>query len=129
MVQLTESALRVWGAENFPASVLLAVGVDRPPAQRFTDKPYLEIGITDADLARTPDLSAADGDIVYLSFASAAAKDRAGTILDGQAWRRLSTKRDNRVFVVNNEVWQSGQGLIAARGIIEDLRWLNAPIN
>jgi iron complex transport system substrate-binding protein len=129
VVQLTESALRVWGAENFPASVLLAVGVDRPPAQRFTDKPYLEIGITDADLARTPDLSAADGDIVYLSFASAAAKDRAATILDGQAWRRLSANRDNRVFVVNNEVWQSGQGLIAARGIIEDLRWLNAPIN
>ena len=119
----------MWGAENFPASVLLAVGVDRPPAQRFPDKPYLEIGITDADLARTPDLSAADGDIVYLSFASAAAKDRAATILDGQAWRRLSANRDNRVFVVNNEVWQSGQGLIAARGIIEDLRWLNAPIN
>jgi iron complex transport system substrate-binding protein len=33
------------------------------------------------------------------------------------------------VFVVNNEVWQTGCGLIAARGIIEDLRWLNAPIN
>ena len=129
VVQLTESALRVWGAENFPATVLSAVGVDRPAAQRFTDKPYLEIGITDADLARTPDLSAADGDVVYLSFASAAAKNRAATILDGEAWRRLSAIRDTRVFVVNNEVWQSGQGLIAARGIVEDLRSLNAPIN
>lgn len=129
VVQLTESTLRVWGAENFPANVLAAVGVDRPAAQRFTDKPYLEIGITDADLARSPDLSAADGDIVYLSFASAAAKDRAARFLDGDAWRQLSANRDNRVFVVNNEVWQSGQGLIAARGIVEDLRWLNAPIN
>lgn len=129
VVQLTESTLRVWGAENFPANVLAAVGVDRPAAQRFTDKPYLEIGITDADLARSPDLSAADGDIVYLSFASPAAKDRAARFLDGDAWRQLSANRDNRVFVVNNEVWQSGQGLIAARGIVEDLRWLNAPIN
>ncbi|MCX6487408.1 MAG: ABC transporter substrate-binding protein [Mycobacterium sp.] len=129
VVQLTESVLRVWGADNFPASILAAVGVDRPVAQRFSDKPYLEIGITDADLARSPDLSAADGDIVYMSFASAAAKDRAPTVLDSEAWRRLSANRDNRVFVVNNEVWQSGQGLIAARGIIEDLRWLNAPIN
>lgn len=123
VVQLTESALRVWGAQNFPASVLAAVGVDRPAAQRFTDTPYVEIGIDDADF------SAADGDIVYLSFASAAAKDRAPALLESDAWRALSANRDNRVFVVNNEVWQTGEGLVAARGIVEDLRWLNAPIN
>ena len=129
IVQLTDSALRIWGAENFPASVLAAVGVDRPVAQRFTDKPYLEIAISDADLAHSPDLSPADGDIVYMSFASPAAKDRAPTLLNSDAWRKLSANRDNRVFIVNNEVWQNGQGLIAARGIIDDLRWLNAPIN
>ncbi|MFM9033050.1 MAG: iron-siderophore ABC transporter substrate-binding protein [Mycobacterium sp.] len=123
VVQLTDSTLRVWGADNFPASVLAAVGVDRPAAQRFTDKPYLEIDIGQADL------SAADGDIVYLSFASAAARERAPALLDGPAWRALSANRDNRVFVVNNEVWQTGQGIVAARGIIDDLRWLNAPIN
>ncbi|MGV0991273.1 MAG: iron-siderophore ABC transporter substrate-binding protein [Mycobacterium sp.] len=129
IVQLTDTTLRVWGAQNFPASVLTAVGVDRPAAQRFTDKPYLEIGITAADLGRIPDLSPADGDIVYMSFASPAARDRAPKILDSDAWRKLSANRDNRVFVVNNEVWQSGQGLVAARGILEDLSWLNAPIN
>ena len=129
VVQLTESTLRVWGADNFPASVLAAVGVDRPAAQRFTDKPYVEIGVSDADLERSPDLSAADGDIVYLSFASPAAKDRAPTLLDSAPWRRLSANRDNRVFVVNNEVWQTGEGIVAARGIVDDLRWLNAPIN
>jgi iron complex transport system substrate-binding protein len=127
VVQLTDSALRVWGADNFPASVLAAVGVDRPAAQRFTDKPYLEISLTDAD--SSPDFSPADGDIIYMSFASPAAKDRAPAILESDAWRKLSANRDNRVFIVNNEVWQSGQGLIAARGIIDDLRWLNAPIN
>ena len=26
-------------------------------------------------------------------------------------------------------IWQSGQGLIAARGVVDDLRWVNAPIN
>ena len=129
VVQLTESTLRVWGADNFPATVLAAVGVDRPAAQRFTDRPYLEIGSSDADLADAPDFSPADGDIIYLSFASPAAKDRAPAILDSEAWRKLSANRDNRVFIVNNEVWQSGQGLIAARGIVDDLRWLNAPIN
>jgi iron complex transport system substrate-binding protein len=129
VVQLTESTLRVWGVDSFPGSVLAAVGVDRPAAQRFTDKPYLEIPISDADLEQSPDLSAADGDIVYMSFASPAARDRAVTLLESAAWRALSANRDNRVFVVNNEVWQTGQGLIAARGIVDDLRWLNAPIN
>lgn len=129
VVQLTDSALRVFGADTFPGSVLAAVGVDRPAAQRFTDKPYLEIPVTDTDLKDSPDLSAADGDIVYMSFASPVAKDRAPDLLGSEAWRQLSANRDNRVFVVNNEVWQTGQGLIAARGIIDDLRWLNAPIN
>ncbi len=129
IVQFTDTTMRVYGAENFPASVLADVGVDRPAAQRFTDKPYVEIGISDADLDRSPDLSAADGDILYLSFASQAAKDRAPAVLDSQAWRTLSANRDNRVFVVNNEVWQTGQGIVAARGILDDLRWLNAPIN
>ena len=103
--------------------MLSAVGVDRPAAQRFTDKPYIEIPL-DAE-----DFSAAEGDIVYMSFTSAAAKDRAPSLLEGTAWRALAANRDNRVFVVNNEVWQTGQGLIAARGIVDDLRWLNSPIN
>lgn len=129
VVELTATTLRVYGSNNFPASVLTAVGVDRPAAQRFTDKAYIEMGTTDADLARVPDFSAADADIVYVSCASPAAAERAATVLDSDPWRRLSANRDNRVFVVNDEIWQTGEGLIAARGIVDDLRWVNAPIN
>jgi len=126
VVQLTEHTLRVYGTDDFPGSVLAAVGTDRPAAQRFTDKPYLEIGTTDL---KDADFSPADGDIVYVSFDSPAAKERAATVLDGDAWRALSASRDNRVFIVNNEVWQTGEGIVAARGMIADLKWLNAPIN
>ncbi|WIM88131.1 iron-siderophore ABC transporter substrate-binding protein [Candidatus Mycobacterium wuenschmannii] len=129
VVQFTASAVRVYGADNFPGSVLTAVGVDRPAAQRFTDKPYIEMGSTDNDLTGSANFSAADADVIYVSFDSPQAKDRAPTIFDSDAWHRLSAARDNRVFVVNNEVWQTGQGVIAARGIVDDLRWLNAPIN
>jgi iron complex transport system substrate-binding protein len=129
VVQLTDTTMRVYGADTFPGSVLAAVGVDRPAAQRFADKPYVEIGITDTDLKNSPDFSAADGDIVYVSFASPAAKDRAPTVLDSDAWKKLSANRDNRVFAVNNEVWQTGQGIVAARGMLADLKWVNAPIN
>ncbi|WP_425436883.1 iron-siderophore ABC transporter substrate-binding protein [Mycobacterium palustre] len=129
IVQLTTTTIRVYGANNFPASVLGAVGVDRPAAQRFTDKPYIEIGATDADLTKNPDLAAADADVVYVSCATPAAAERAATVLDSGPWRKLSANRDNRVYVVNDEIWQTGQGLIAARGIVDDLRLVNAPIN
>jgi iron complex transport system substrate-binding protein len=129
IVQFTENTIRVYGAENFPASVLTTVGLDRPASQRFSDKPYIEMGSTDADLAGNPDFSAADADLVYVSFASPAAKDRAATIFDSHPWRKLAANRDNRIFVVNNEIWQTGEGVVAARGVIDDLRWVNAPIN
>ncbi|WP_420845412.1 iron-siderophore ABC transporter substrate-binding protein [Mycobacterium lentiflavum] len=129
VVQLTTDKLRIYGANNFPASVLSAVGVDRPAAQRFTDKPYIEIGATDADLAKGADFSAADADVIYMSCATRAAADRAATILDSAPWRKLSANRDNRVYIVNDEVWQTGEGVIAARGIVDDLRLLNAAIN
>ena len=122
VVQLTANSVRVYGADNFPAGVIAAVGADRPVSQRFTDKPFLE-------LSDTADLSAADGDIIFVSFDSPAAKEHATAFMDSDAWRALSATHDNRVFVVNNEVWQTGQGLVAARGVMADLRWLNAPIN
>jgi iron complex transport system substrate-binding protein len=126
VVQLSENTMRVYGTDDFAASVLASVGVDRPAAQRFADRPFQEIGTTDLKGAN---FAAADGDIVYVSFDSPAAKDRAATVLDSDAWRALSASRDNRVFVVNNEVWQTGEGIVAARGVLADLRTLNAPIN
>lgn len=129
IVQLTEDTVRVYGAVNFPASVFKAAGLDRPPAQRFTDTPFVEIA-ADADaLDGDADLSVADADVVYVSFDSPAAKDRAPAVFDSPAWRALSATRDDRVFVVNNEVWQRGQGLVAAYGVLDDLQWVNAPIN
>ncbi|MDH6242892.1 iron complex transport system substrate-binding protein [Mycobacterium sp. OTB74] len=127
VVQLTDSTMRVWGVNNFTGSVLAALKADRPAPQRFTDKPYHEIDIS--KVGPGTDFSTADGDIVYMSFDSPAAKDRGEALLDSPAWKKLAATRDNRVFVVNNEVWQSGQGIVAARGMLDDLHWLNAPIN
>lgn len=129
VVAFTDDSVRVYGAAGFAASVLKSVGVDRPPGQRFTDQPYIEIAAGDADLAGRADFSAADGDIIYVSFASPAAKARAATVLDSVAWRRLGANRDSRVFIVNNEIWQTGQGPIAARSVVDDLHWVSAPIN
>jgi iron complex transport system substrate-binding protein len=127
VVQLTENTLRIFGTDDFAAAVLAAAHVDRPATQRFKDKPYVEVSTS--EVSKSTDFSAADGDIVYLSFDSPAAKARGAQILESEAWKKLSATRDNRVFVVNNEVWQTGEGIIAARGILDDLRYVNAPIN
>lgn len=127
VVQLTENTLRIFGTDDFPASVLGAVGVDRPATQRFKDKPYVEVSTS--EVSKSTDFSAADGDIVYLSFDSPAARDRAAEVLESDAWKKLSATHDNRVFIVNDEVWQTGEGIVAARGILDDLRFVNAPIN
>jgi iron complex transport system substrate-binding protein len=127
VVQLTENTLRIYGVDDFPASVLGAVGADRPATQRFKDKPYEEVSTS--EVAKSTDFSAADGDAVFLSFDSPAAKARASEVLESEAWKRLSAVRDNRVYVVNDEVWQSGEGIVAARGILADLVVVNAPAN
>ena len=67
--------------------------------------------------------------MVYVSCATPAAAERAATVLDSNPWRKLSANHDNRVYVVNDEMWQTGEGVIAARGIVDDLRLVNAPIN
>lgn len=127
VVQLTENTLRIFGLDDFPAAVLGAVGADRPATQRFKDKPYVEVGTS--EVSKSTDFSAADGDVVFLSFDSPAAKDRAREVLESDAWKKLSAVRDNRVFIVNDEVWQTGEGIVAARGILADLTVVNAPIN
>lgn len=124
VVQLTDNALRVWGPDSFAGSVLAEVGLDRPATQRFTGEPFVEVATGDS-----ADYHMAEGDIVYLSFASPDARDRATGFLDSHGWRALSAAQDDRVFLVNNEVWQTGQGIVAARGILADIRWVNAPIN
>ena len=88
---------------------------------------FMEHGF--AKLAKGPDFSAAEADVIYLSCATRAAADRAAAFLDSDPWRTLSANRDNRVYVVNDEIWQTGEGVIAARGIVDDLRLVNAAIN
>ncbi len=62
----------------------------------------------------------ADADVVYVSCATGAAADRAATLFDSDPWRKLSANHDNRVYVVNDEIWQTGEGVVAARGIVDD---------
>ncbi len=79
IVQLTASAMRVYGANNFPASVLSAVKHQTDASQQFTTGP------TSRSAPRPPTwreitglLTAADADIVFLSCASGSSRGTRG---------------------------------------------------
>lgn len=97
------------GPDSFASRVLDEVGVRRPPPQQETSV------VVPAD-----DLSAAEGDIVYVRF-DGDAGERSGTaIMESEAWNALGSTTDGRVFVVNDTVW-SGSGVIAARTMLSDI--------
>ncbi len=103
-MQLTANTMRVYGANNFPASVLSAVGVDRHLSGSPT-RPTEEIGTTAADLAKSPGLL---GGRRRSSPVVRVGSSRGTRGVDSDPWRKLSASRDNRVFVVNDQVWQTG---------------------
>ena len=128
IVQFTENTVRVYGADNFPASVLTTVGVDRPAAQRFTDKPYIEVGSTEANLAHA-DFSAADADWCMcrsIRRRPKIAPPRCSTAIRGAGSRPTATIGSSWS---TTRFGRPAEGLIAARGVIDDLRFVNAPIN
>ena len=129
IVQLTAGTIRVYGANNFPASVLVrSAWIGRPPSGSPTS-PTSRSAPATLTWRRHPELLDSRRRRGLRVLRPPAAADRAATIFDSNPWRKLSANRDNRVYVVNNEIWQTGEGLIAARGIVDDLRLVNAPIN
>lgn len=100
---------QILGSDSFAGQVLGAVGVRRPGAQTSTT--------TDFD---TADPKAADGDLVYVSFAPGG-EDKGTSIMRTDAWRDLGAVADGRVFAVDDAVW-SGDGIIAAETMLTDLK-------
>ena len=130
VVQLTDTTMRVYGAENFRRQ--RARGRRRGSSCRATvygqavhrDRHDRHRPVGLAGLLASPTASSS-------TCRSRRPPPRTAQrrCLESDEWRKLSATRDNRVFVVNNEVWQTGQGIVAARAILADLRSVNAPIN
>ncbi len=120
IVQLDRQQFHAGIRRQSPASVLSAFGVD----QRFTDKAHRELAPRPPTW-RNHRTSAADADIVYLSCASEAGRGTRGRHPD--MTRRSCPPTVTTGFVTNDQVWQTGEGMVAACGIVDDLRWVDAP--
>lgn len=124
VARITDDGIETAGPSSFAGQVLADTGVPRPPAQRY--------GSPETRQVDPADLSPLEGDVLYIGFAGKDAGDadaggatpaeqRGTRLMDSDAWQGLAVT-ENRTFTVDDGVWFRGRGLVAARGILDDLR-------
>ncbi|PTR31791.1 iron complex transport system substrate-binding protein [Rhodococcus sp. OK519] len=111
VVRFRSDSLAVEGPGSFSGQVLADAGVQRPPYQR------LEVASKDIE-----DLGAAEGDVIYVSFDGPAGLEHGTSVMDTDDWYALGAVPDKRVFAVDDEIWNGGNGIVAARAILTDLQ-------
>lgn len=110
VVEFDLSKIEVVGTETFAGSVLIDAGVQRPPGQRGPSHP-----------GNATDPRFAEGDCIYVMFADHASQVNAEETMHSDAWTDLGASKDRRVFAVDRQIWD-GNGIIAARAMLDDLR-------
>ncbi|MGW5075549.1 ABC transporter substrate-binding protein [Rhodococcus sp. NPDC004095] len=125
IVRFRPGSIRVYGPESFSGQVLADAGVQRPPFQRLEgakDRRFAEIS--------EEELTKAEGDVIYVSFFGDEAQTQGVEVMNGGLWQGLGAVKDGRVFKVDDEIWMTGIGVVAARGILDDLEAsLNGYVN
>lgn len=113
VVRFGSKDLQIEGPASFAGQILSDVGVRRPPAQQLTDATTAPIP---AD-----DLSAAEGDLIYVLFDGPNGRTYGTEIMKSDQWQDLAAATDRRVFVAEDEIW-NGNGMTAARAVLADLK-------
>lgn len=116
VVRFMPGVIRIYGPDSFSGQVLADAGVQRPTFQRLEgaeDRRFAEIS--------EEELGKAEGDVIYVSFYGDEARGQGVAIMEGGLWEGLGAVQDKRVFVVDDEIWMTGIGVVAARGILDDL--------
>lgn len=116
VVRFIRGTIRVYGPDSFSGQVLADVGVQRPTFQRLEDAEHRRF----AEISEQ-ELSKADGDVVYVSFYGDEARRQGIDVMNRGLWQALGAAKDKRVFTVNDEIWMTGIGVVAANSILDDL--------
>ncbi|WP_433605851.1 ABC transporter substrate-binding protein [Prescottella agglutinans] len=111
VIRFRSDATAIEGPGSFSGQVLADANVQRPPYQR------IEVASKDID-----DLADAEGDLVYVGFDGPGGLEYGTSVMESDAWYDLGAVTDNRVFAVDDEVWNAGNGVVAARAVLTDLQ-------
>ncbi|GAA4385070.1 TroA family protein [Tsukamurella soli] len=99
------------GTAPLCAHVLADLGVLRPAAQN-TPTPVRLAG---------DDFSAADGDLIYASYEGTAGQAYGAAVMESKPWLDLRAVSAKRQLLVDDSVWYSAGGPIAAGDVLHDV--------
>ncbi|MCF8612246.1 ABC transporter substrate-binding protein [Gordonia sp. HY285] len=112
LVRFTPDESLIEGTSPFGAQIMALVGVDRPAPQR-----------TPAAVPMTDDnMTDADADLIYVSYAGDGGRDRGHDVLMSDEWLNLGAPTWKRVLSVNDEVWYGRPGVAAGWLVLNDLK-------
>jgi iron complex transport system substrate-binding protein len=104
--------VRAYGTESYAGTILADAGVRRPPPQRRRID-YVDVSGSRIRLLRA--------DVIALSRAPGSEATYRRLTSDPR-WMRLPAVRSGRVYEVSDDAWAVGQGVLASRVVIRDLR-------
>lgn len=109
-------AIRFYGPTSFSGQVLEDAGVSRPAPQMLEGKEerrFAEISEEQINLA--------DGSIIYVATYGADGEPTREKVMNGPLWKSLEGVKAGNVYIVKDETWMTGIGVIAADRILADL--------
>ena len=104
--------VRIYMKASFMGSVVEDAGLPRPPAQ---DK---DIFMEEATAERIRDL---DGDVMFIMYWNRQQGEQLSQLMQHPLWSRLDVVQQGRVYEVDDRIWGTGLGPLAANRIIDDL--------
>ncbi|WP_329208584.1 iron-siderophore ABC transporter substrate-binding protein [Streptomyces sp. NBC_00683] len=116
MVRFVEGAdIRVYGKQNYIATILADVGLGRPAiTDKAKDGFSYDVSPEKIDLA--------DADAVFHSTYGDAKKSKQTQTVGSGLWKNMSAVKNGRVFPVDDQLWIQGIGYTAAEKILDELR-------
>jgi len=114
VVRVTDTNLRYYQRANFLGTVLTDLGFPRPEGQNVDD-----FALNNQSLETIGRFGG--GDVIVLSIIGGTNNQFAKQLQDSPLWRGLPAVRDNKVLVVDDNVWIAGLGYKAAGLIMDDI--------
>lgn len=117
ITRFMNGVIRTYGPTSFSGQVLEDAGISRPEFQRLEneeDRRFAEISPEEINLA--------DGDTIYVTAYGPDSDTERLQAMEGPLWKTLSGVKAGRVFVVPDETWMTGIGVVAAGRILDDLK-------
>ncbi|MGW0563001.1 ABC transporter substrate-binding protein [Streptomyces sp. NPDC003016] len=118
VVRFIEGAdIRIYGKQNYIATVLADVGLGRPA---ITDK--AKDGFSYDVSPEKVDLAGEDADVVFHSTYGDPKKAKQTQTLNSGLWKNMPAARADKVFGVDDELWIQGIGYTAAHKILDEMQ-------